>query len=115
MLLKSCAIPPASVPMASSFCAWRSCVSSRCRSRSECLRSSMFSIEPAMRSGVPLTDSLVLVLRDAVPVHAVSSWGERLVGLVLIGIGIWGTRAALLRNMGYSAPRIFAGNDALYD
>jgi len=29
MLLKSCAMPPANVPSASSFCAWRSCASSR--------------------------------------------------------------------------------------
>lgn len=38
---------------------------------------------------------LVLMLRDAMPVHAVSAWGERLVGVVLIGIGLWGIRAAL--------------------
>lgn len=37
---------------------------------------------------------LVLMLREALPVEAVSAWGERLVGLVLIGIGIWGIRAA---------------------
>lgn len=40
---------------------------------------------------------LVLVLRETLPVEAVSAWGERLVGLALIGIGIWGICAALAR------------------
>ena len=40
---------------------------------------------------------LMLVLRDALPVEAVSGWGERVVGLALIGIGIWGICAALAR------------------
>jgi hypothetical protein len=29
------------------------------------------------------------------PLEVVSAWGERLVGLALLGIGIWGIRAAL--------------------
>ncbi|MDP9198818.1 MAG: High-affinity nickel transporter, partial [Pseudomonadota bacterium] len=40
---------------------------------------------------------LMLVLREALPVEAVSAWGEHLVGLALIAIGIWGARAALIR------------------
>jgi hypothetical protein len=48
-------------------------------------------------AGVLGVGLLVLMLRDALPVEAVSAWGERLVGLVLIGIGIWGTSAALTR------------------
>ena len=40
---------------------------------------------------------LMLALRDALPLEAVSAWGERLVGFVLIGIGIWGICAALAR------------------
>ena len=40
---------------------------------------------------------LMLVLREALPMEAVSAWGERLVGLALIAIGIWGVRAALIR------------------
>ena len=40
---------------------------------------------------------LVLLLRDALPVEALSAWGERLVGLALIGIGIWGICGALAR------------------
>ena len=53
MLLKSCAMPPARVPIASSFCDWRSCDSSRSRSASALLRSVMSSSEPAMRYGWP--------------------------------------------------------------
>ncbi len=37
---------------------------------------------------------LVLAVREALPIDAVSAWGERLVGFVLIGIGIWGICAA---------------------
>ncbi len=40
---------------------------------------------------------LMLVLREALPVDAVSAWGERVVGLALLAIGIWGVRAALIR------------------
>lgn len=40
---------------------------------------------------------LVVVLRDALPVEAVSAWGERLVGMALIGIGIWGIYVARVR------------------
>lgn len=40
---------------------------------------------------------IVLVLREAFPVEAVSAWGERLVGFVLVGIGLWGVRTALNR------------------
>jgi len=45
--------------------------------------------------GVLLVGLLALLLRELIPVDAISSWGERLVGVVLIGIGIWGVRRAL--------------------
>ncbi len=48
-------------------------------------------------AGVLGVGLLVLALREALPVEAVSAWGERLVGLALIGIGIWGICAALAR------------------
>jgi hypothetical protein len=35
------------------------------------------------------------MLRDALQVEALSAWGERCVGLVLIGIGVWGLRKAM--------------------
>jgi hypothetical protein len=38
---------------------------------------------------------LMLMLRDALPVGAVSAWSERLVGVVLLGIGTWGLYKAL--------------------
>ena len=40
---------------------------------------------------------LVLALREALPVEVISAWSERLVGFVLIGIGIWGIRAVFTR------------------
>lgn len=39
---------------------------------------------------------LALLLRDVLPIEAVSSWSERLVGAVLIGVGLWGLRRAFL-------------------
>ena len=48
-------------------------------------------------AGVLGVGLLVLVLREALPLQAISAWGERLVGFVLIGIGIWGICAALAR------------------
>jgi hypothetical protein len=47
---------------------------------------------------------LVLALREALPVEALSTWGERLVGVALIGIGTWGFRKALARTR--PAPRV---------
>lgn len=38
---------------------------------------------------------LSLILREVIPVDLLSSWGERMVGVMLIGIGLWGLRKAL--------------------
>jgi ABC-type nickel/cobalt efflux system permease component RcnA len=38
---------------------------------------------------------LALWLRELLPVELLSSWGERLVGVLLLGIGIWGIRRVL--------------------
>jgi sulfite exporter TauE/SafE len=38
---------------------------------------------------------LSLWLRDMLPVNLLSSWGERLVGVMLFGIGLWALRKAL--------------------
>jgi len=46
-------------------------------------------------SGVLFVGLLALLLRELIPVEALSSWGERVVGVVLIGIGLWGVRRAL--------------------
>jgi sulfite exporter TauE/SafE len=42
---------------------------------------------------------LSLWLRQVLPVDLISSWSERLVGLLLIGIGLWGLRQALTRKV----------------
>ena len=48
-------------------------------------------------TGVFLAALGVLLLRSAFPIELVSGWGERLVGFVLVGIGAWGLRTALVR------------------
>jgi hypothetical protein len=45
-------------------------------------------------SGVIMVGLLSLLLRGILPVDFLSSWAERLVGVVLIGIGLWGMRKA---------------------
>jgi len=45
-------------------------------------------------AGVALVGLLALWLRDFIPVDLLSRWGERLVGVLLIGIGCWGLRKA---------------------
>ena len=45
--------------------------------------------------GVLLVGLLAVLLRDVLPVDAISSWSERLVGLALIAVGLWGARRAL--------------------
>lgn len=46
-------------------------------------------------AGVVLVGLIALLLRSALPLEALSGWSERLVGVVLIGIGLWGGRRAL--------------------
>ncbi len=50
-------------------------------------------------SGVVLVGVLSLLLRDILPVDLISSWSERLVGVVLIGIGLWGFRQAFNQHL----------------
>jgi len=47
--------------------------------------------------GVLAVAALALLLRSLLPLDAISSWSERLVGAALIGIGLWGLRRTLLR------------------
>jgi hypothetical protein len=44
--------------------------------------------------GVWIVGLLALALRGILPVAELSSWSERLVGAVLIGVGLWGLRRA---------------------
>ncbi len=46
-------------------------------------------------SGVTFIGVLSLMLREWLPVHLLSSWGEFVVGIMLIGIGLWSLRQAL--------------------
>jgi hypothetical protein len=49
--------------------------------------------------GVWMVGLLALALRDVLPLERVSSWSERMVGAVLIAVGLWGLRKAF-------APRL---------
>lgn len=51
--------------------------------------------------GVWLVGILALILREVLPLELISSWSERLVGVVLIGIGLWGIRRALKTKIHY--------------
>ena len=46
-------------------------------------------------SGVVVVGILSLLLRGILPVELISSWSDRLVGVLLIGIGLWAIRKAL--------------------
>ncbi|MGO7209500.1 sulfite exporter TauE/SafE family protein [Rhizobium ruizarguesonis] len=45
-------------------------------------------------AGVVGVGLFALLLRDTMSIDIVSAWGERFVGVMLCGIGIWGLRAA---------------------
>jgi hypothetical protein len=47
-------------------------------------------------SGVLFVAALSLILRGVLPVKLISNWSDRLVGALLIGIGFWTLRKALL-------------------
>src|SRR3954464_16026444 len=45
-------------------------------------------------AGVAIVGVLSLLLRDLIPTDLISNWGERLVGLMLVAIGLWALRKA---------------------
>jgi hypothetical protein len=47
-------------------------------------------------SGVAFVGVLSLLLRGVLPIDLISNWSDRLVGALLIGIGLWTLRKALL-------------------
>ena len=49
--------------------------------------------------GVWAVGLLALALRGILPVETLSSWSERLVGAVLIGVGLWGLRRAFVARL----------------
>lgn len=46
-------------------------------------------------SGTWILAVLAIAFREALPVDTVSSWSERIVGVVLIGVGLWALRRSL--------------------
>jgi ABC-type nickel/cobalt efflux system permease component RcnA len=44
---------------------------------------------------------LALLVREMLPVEALSAWSERLVGVVLIGLGFWGIKKAMGSHLHY--------------
>jgi sulfite exporter TauE/SafE len=46
-------------------------------------------------AGVAVVGLLAFVLREALPIERISVWSERLVGVVLVGVGLWAVRRAL--------------------
>ena len=50
-------------------------------------------------AGVAVVGLLSLWLRNLIPVDFISSWGERLVGVMLFGIGLWALRKTLKHNV----------------
>lgn len=63
--------------------------------------------------GVLAVGALALLLRGLLPLEAISSWSERLVGVALIGIGLWGLRQALLRRW-HAHPHTHETQDHLH-
>jgi hypothetical protein len=55
--------------------------------------------------GVLLIACLLLVIREQLPIDAISAHSERLVGVALILVGAWGARSAWLRRSGRAAGR----------
>lgn len=45
--------------------------------------------------GVLLVGALALLLREMLPLDAISGWSERIVGVALVAVGLWGLRRAL--------------------
>src|SRR3954453_13823798 len=59
--------------------------------------------------GVWIIGLVALVLRGFLPIESLSSWSGRLVGVVLIGVGLWGLRRAFLPKL--PAPRVHGEDD----
>jgi hypothetical protein len=51
-----------------------------------------------------------LLLREALPLEALSGLGERLVGISLVGLGTWGLMRALFTRLGAAAPSMHAAH-----
>ncbi|MFL6196135.1 MAG: High-affinity nickel transporter [Thermoanaerobaculia bacterium] len=54
--------------------------------------------------GVWMVGLIALALRGVLPVESLSSWSERLVGAVLIAVGLWGLRRAFVARLPHAHP-----------
>jgi Na+-transporting NADH:ubiquinone oxidoreductase subunit NqrB len=59
-------------------------------------------------SGVLIVGAAALLLRGALDLDSISGWGERIVGIVLVALGLWGLRR-LSRNRLHSHTHDHAG------
>lgn len=50
-------------------------------------------------AGVLVVGVLLLFLRDQLPLDLISSWGERAMGVVLVGVGFWALRKAFSKKL----------------
>jgi len=60
--------------------------------------------------GVWIVGLIALALRGILPIESLSSWSERIVGAVLIGVGLWGLRRAFAARL--PAPHVHGEPDA---
>jgi ABC-type nickel/cobalt efflux system permease component RcnA len=49
--------------------------------------------------GVFVVALLALLFRELIPINLLSSYSERFVGIILIGIGLWGLKKVLFKNI----------------
>ena len=63
--------------------------------------------------GVALVGILALLFREIIPIEIISSWSERLVGMMLIGIGLWGFRKAFRHRL-HAHPHQHGGDSHLH-
>jgi len=50
-------------------------------------------------SGVILLGGIALLFREMISLHAISGYSEKLVGIILIAIGLWGIKKAVTKNI----------------
>lgn len=49
--------------------------------------------------GVILIGLLAIIFRELIPIDLISTYSERIVGIVLIGIGLWGIKKVIYKNI----------------
>ena len=64
-------------------------------------------------TGVLLVGMLVLIFREIIPVNLISTYSERVVGVVLIAIGIWALRKTMNQHV-HTHPHSHDGKDHVH-